>query len=84
MFQIVLSRFKQKIYLIIVKIFTDDIIQVWRNSDVLNNIRQFRNTPITCRSCEDVDTCHGGCRASAQTYSGDTLGYDPMMPERRK
>ncbi len=65
-------------------IFTDDIIQVWRNSDVLNNIRQFRNTPITCRSCEDVDTCHGGCRASAQTYSGDTLGYDPMMPERRK
>lgn len=60
-------------------IFHDDIIDIWKNSAVFENIRKYYNTPQYCRSCEQVPYCHGGCRASALAVSKDSCGYDPMM-----
>lgn len=60
-------------------IFKDDIIDIWKNSKVFEDIRKFKNTPVVCRDCEQVPHCHGGCRASALAATKSICGYDPMM-----
>jgi len=60
-------------------IFVDDIVEVWQNSSVFENIRQYKNTPKACRNCEQVAYCHGGCRASALAATKDICGFDPIM-----
>ena len=60
-------------------ILRDDLFTVWQNSPELIRIREFRNTPMTCQSCELVSYCHGGCRASALSYTGEETGLDPLM-----
>jgi radical SAM protein with 4Fe4S-binding SPASM domain len=61
-------------------IYTDDIVDVWQNSSVLERIRRFENTPEFCRECSQVAHCHGGCRASAFFATKSEIGYDPIMP----
>jgi radical SAM protein with 4Fe4S-binding SPASM domain len=58
---------------------TDDLFEVWKRSPELNEIREYQNTPESCRSCGFVADCHGGCRASAWRFTGDKQGFDPMM-----
>jgi len=60
-------------------IFENDIVDIWRTSPVFENIRNFKNTPVICRDCEQVPHCHGGCRASALAATKSICGYDPMM-----
>ena len=60
-------------------IFQDDLIDIWQNSEIFEGIRNFKNTPLKCRSCEQVPYCHGGCRASALAVTKDLCGDDPMM-----
>jgi radical SAM protein with 4Fe4S-binding SPASM domain len=57
---------------------TQDIAKVWLESPEFNEIREFRNTPKSCRSCGFVADCHGGCRASAWRFSGEKTGSDPL------
>jgi len=57
---------------------TQDIAEVWLKSPEFNEIREFRNTPKSCRSCGFVADCHGGCRASAWRFSGEKTGPDPL------
>lgn len=60
-------------------ILKDDLFDIWQNSPELLRIREFRNTPISCRSCDLISLCHGGCRASALSYTGEETGVDPLM-----
>lgn len=57
---------------------TQDLAEVWLESPEFNEIREFRNTPLSCRSCGFIADCHGGCRASAWRYTGDKIGPDPL------
>lgn len=67
--------------IVVGNILRDDLFQVWQNAPELIRIREFRNTPATCHSCELVSYCHGGCRASALSYTGKETGLDPLMEE---
>jgi radical SAM protein with 4Fe4S-binding SPASM domain len=37
--------------------------------------------PEACAGCSRVAACRGGCRAAAETFSGDLRGPDPMYRE---
>lgn len=62
-------------------IFRNNLFDVWQKSPELIRIREFRNTPSTCHSCELISYCHGGCRASALSYTKSETGKDPLMEE---
>ncbi len=54
---------------------SDDIVDVYRNNQVLRNIRG-RNLGGYCNECEFKQVC-GGSRARAYAHSGDPLASDP-------
>lgn len=45
-------------------------MQEWRNGAFLND---------TCRSCDYLMQCSGGCRIDAKIFHGDIRGRDPLM-----
>jgi radical SAM protein with 4Fe4S-binding SPASM domain len=57
----------------------DSIQAIWIHSPVLNRLRDFkvRNLPPTCRGCDSLGLCRGGCRAAAFLEHGDLNGMDP-------
>jgi len=55
---------------------------IWRNSEVLEKIRN-RDEFEGCGDCEYKYIC-GGCRARAYAYYGDLQGPDPSCPENEK
>ena len=50
---------------------------IWRNSRVLNTLRQRQTLKGKCGSCEYRDGC-GGCRGRAYACTGDYLEADPV------
>jgi radical SAM protein with 4Fe4S-binding SPASM domain len=50
---------------------------IWRNSKVLNELRERSLLKGKCGECEYRETC-GGCRGRAYACSGDYLGTDPV------
>ncbi|MCD6411065.1 MAG: radical SAM protein [Thermoplasmata archaeon] len=54
----------------------DGFVNVWKNSDVLNKLRDRDNEKFACHSCAFRYVC-GGCRARAYAYYGDVLAPDP-------
>jgi len=50
--------------------------EIWRNSEVLNVLRDRDNLKENCHSCQFRDFC-GGCRARAWNYFRDITGPDP-------
>jgi radical SAM protein with 4Fe4S-binding SPASM domain len=56
---------------------TDDLVQVWNESDVFREIRQRSDLGGRCGDCELSSHC-GGCRARAYGMSGELLAEDPL------
>ncbi|KAA8923555.1 MAG: radical SAM/SPASM domain-containing protein [Thermoplasma sp.] len=52
------------------------IVDIYRNSDLLNRIRNPDNLHGKCGLCEYRNVC-GGSRARAYAYTGDPFGTDP-------
>jgi len=49
----------------------------WKNSQMLNELRDRTSLKGKCSKCEFKYSC-GGCRATAYGYTGDYLGSDPI------
>ncbi len=61
---------------VIGNIVKDDLKEVWRNSQVLDKLRN--KTPQgKCASCSDYADCLGGCSARALAMTGDFNNPDP-------
>ncbi|MDF2952859.1 MAG: Radical SAM superfamily maturase [Thermodesulfobacterium sp.] len=60
--------------------------EVWENSEVFNNLRDFTKYKGKCGKCEYIRVC-GGCRARAYEATGDYLEEEPLClyePRRSK
>ena len=58
--------------------------EIWENSDLFKDLRDFKKYKGRCGSCEFVNVC-GGCRARAYTVYGDYLEEEPFcshVPKR--
>jgi AdoMet-dependent heme synthase len=58
---------------------------VWENSELFREMRDFKSYKGRCGRCEYVNVC-GGCRARAYAVTGDYLAEEPYcgyMPIRR-
>jgi len=56
----------------------DSLQDIFFNSEILNLFRE-RNFGKICSKCKYKEYC-GGCRAIAETYSGDAFADDPLCP----
>jgi len=54
----------------------DGFVNVWKNSDVLDKLRDREAEDYACRTCAFRYVC-GGCRARAYAYYDDILAPDP-------
>ena len=50
---------------------------VWENSELFKELRDFKKYKSRCGSCEFINVC-GGCRARAYAVSGDYLEEEPF------
>jgi radical SAM protein with 4Fe4S-binding SPASM domain len=53
------------------------LADIWRNSKILNELRERRLLKGKCGECEYRETC-GGCRGRAYACTGDYLETDPV------
>ena len=51
--------------------------EIWENSEVFNNLRDFKKYKGKCGRCEYIRVC-GGCRARAYAATGDYLEAEPL------
>lgn len=57
---------------------TQKLKDIIKQSEVLNNLRNFRETiKGPCKACEKAQTCYG-CRGTAYQLTGDYLASDPF------
>ena len=61
---------------VIGNIARDDLRQVWRDSDVLDKMRNKKPTG-KCSGCSKYEDCLGGCTARALALTGDMNSPDP-------
>jgi radical SAM protein with 4Fe4S-binding SPASM domain len=57
----------------------DDIVSVYRDSEVFRSLRDVSTFKGRCGRCEYNALC-GGSRARAFTWTGDPLESDPLCP----
>jgi radical SAM protein with 4Fe4S-binding SPASM domain len=50
---------------------------IWENSDLFRDLRDFKSYKGKCGSCEYVNVC-GGCRARAYSMYGDYMEEEPF------
>jgi radical SAM protein with 4Fe4S-binding SPASM domain len=65
---------------------TQSFRDIWENSELFRELRDFKSYKGKCGSCEYVNVC-GGCRARAYAVNGDYLGEEPFcgyMPMKMK
>ncbi len=65
-------------------IFESSLQDIWQNSDIFKNLRDFKKYKGKCGNCEYIKIC-GGCRARAHFMKGDYLAEEPLcnhMPKR--
>jgi radical SAM protein with 4Fe4S-binding SPASM domain len=58
--------------------------EIWENSELFKDLRDFKKYKGRCGSCEFVNVC-GGCRARAYSVYGDYLEEEPFcsyLPKR--
>ncbi len=58
--------------------------EIWENSKLFNDLRNFDSYKENCGACEYIDIC-GGCRARAYAVKGDYLAGEPYcryIPEK--
>jgi radical SAM protein with 4Fe4S-binding SPASM domain len=59
---------------------------IWENSELFRDMRDFKSYTGRCGSCEYVNVC-GGCRARAYAMHGDYMAEEPFctyVPMRMK
>lgn len=54
-----------------------DFDEIWKESKIFNDLRDFEKYKGKCGSCRDISIC-GGCRARAFATTGDYLEEDPV------
>lgn len=59
-------------------IFEQSIEDFWRDSPLLNDIRDIDRLEGKCSACEFKSLCRGGCRGLAYCYNGSFLKPDPL------
>jgi len=57
--------------------------EIWENSGLFKDLRDFKKYKGRCGSCEFVNVC-GGCRARAYSVYGDYLEEEPFCSYRPK
>jgi radical SAM protein with 4Fe4S-binding SPASM domain len=60
----------------------DDILEIWKNSPMLNYIRNIKNIKGYCSKCPNLPNCGGGCKAMSYMYNNDPMSSDPFCPLR--
>ncbi len=50
---------------------------IWENSKLLKDMRDFKSYKDNCGKCEYINVC-GGCRARAYAVSGDYMAQEPF------
>jgi len=61
---------------VIGNIVKNDLRQVWRDSDVLEKMRN-KKPAGKCSGCSKYEDCLGGCTARALALTGDMNSPDP-------
>ncbi|MGC2063502.1 MAG: radical SAM protein [Thermodesulfovibrionales bacterium] len=56
---------------------TQSFKDIWENSELFRNLRDFKSYKGRCGACEFVNVC-GGCRARAYAVNGDYLAEEPF------
>lgn len=56
---------------------TQSFRDIWENSELFKNLRDFKSYKGRCGACEFVNVC-GGCRARAYAVNGDYLAEEPF------
>ncbi|APC96611.1 radical SAM/SPASM domain-containing protein [Francisella frigiditurris] len=67
-------------------IFKQDLAEIWNESGVFNNLRNFKEYKGKCGACEYIKIC-GGCRARAHYINNDYMAEEPLcnyIPKRLK
>ncbi len=57
-------------------VFKEGFKEIWYNSKLFNELRDFKSYKGKCGVCEYLHIC-GGCRARAYAYYGDYLAEEP-------
>ena len=58
-----------------------ELQESWYEAEGLNKYRDWaENAPEPCCSCQYLNLCRGGCRALAETITGDIFAPDPECP----
>jgi pyrroloquinoline quinone biosynthesis protein E len=57
------------------------IREIWQESPAFGAYRGTGWMSSTCRSCEDKEKDHGGCRCQAFMLTGDAAATDPVCPK---
>lgn len=52
------------------------LLEIWKNSDILNDFRNINELDGKCGDCEYKNNCQGGCRASAYAQTRNIKGED--------
>ncbi len=67
-------------------VFRQSFRDVWENSGLFRELRDFKRYKGRCGSCEYINVC-GGCRARAYAVSGDYLDEEPFcgyLPKKHR
>lgn len=64
-------------------IITDDFEYLWKNNNILKQLRNKEILKGHCGDCDSRNIC-GGCRARAYNYFGDILAPDPGCTNNQK
>ena len=51
--------------------------EIWENSEIFKNLRDFKAYKGKCGECEFINVC-GGCRARADAVHGDYMEEEPF------
>lgn len=62
---------------------TDDFLEIWHKSEVLNKMRKREEFSGNCGKCDYRNLC-GGCRARAYAYFNDVQAPDPGCIRNKK
>ncbi len=57
-------------------ILKNGFLDIWYNSKIFNDMRDFKNYNKKCATCRYINVC-GGCRARADAYYKDYMAIDP-------
>lgn len=60
---------------------TDNLLDVWQNSEMLCKFRNCDCSDKGCGTCKKFKTCAGGCKAMAYMIKGDCFDKDPYCEE---